>query len=158
MDNTTIRITSGKLFPFQFQFFAILLIIFSALLPIQNPYLVPLPLIPGLIIITGYYGVEICPKKKEYRVFNSFLLIKTGSWTAFDSIDNIFINSSYQTQKVYLRVTEGPTIRKKLYNAFLKFNDGTKVFLKSHKSRKALIEKLQKFSDHLELEIKDQTD
>ena len=156
--NSRINFRSGMIFPFQFQYFGILLIIFSILLITLNPYFSLLPLIPGLIILTGYYGLEIYPGKGEYRNFKSFLFIKTGPWIAYDGIEKIFINSSHETQKVYTRVTEGPTIRKKYYNAYLKFKNGDKVFLISRKNRISLIKKLSKLSDQLGLEITDNTE
>lgn len=155
MDDPKINLRSGTLFPYQFQYFAILLSIFSLLLIIYNPIYTPLPLIPALLIFTGFYGLEIIPDKKEYRIFNSFLFIKKGQWKKYTSIEKIYITSSFETQKVYTRVTEGPTIRKKYYNAYIKFEDGNKVFLQSNKSKKPLIKKLQKFSARLEIEITD---
>ena len=158
MDTSKIIFISGKLFPFQFQYFAGLLFIFTLLLLFLHPYYSPIPLILALIIFTGYYGLEINSVKKEYRTYNSILFIKTGSWESFDSIEKIFITTSSQTQKVYTRVTDGPTIRKKYYNAYLKFNGGDKVFLIAKKTKNSLIKKLRRLSDQLSLEITDNTD
>ena len=158
MGNSKIIFRSGKLFPFQFQYFGILLFILTLLLLFLHPYYSPIPLILALIIFTGYYGLEINSVKKEYRTYNSILFIKTGSWESFDSIEKIFITSSSQTQKVYTRVTDGPTIRKKYYNAYLKFNGGVKEFLIAKKTKNSLIKKLRRLSDQLSLEITDNTD
>jgi len=144
-ENSRISIRSGPIFPYQFQYFAILLIIFSFLLITVKPYLSILPLLPGLIILSSFYGLEIHPGKGEYRNFKSFLFIKTGSWIAYEGIENIFINSSHQTQKIYTRITEGPIIRKKYYNAYLKFRNGDKAFLISKKNKISLIKKISRF-------------
>ncbi len=128
MGISKITFRSGKLFPFQFQYFGIVLSIFTLLLLFLHPYFSPLPLIPALIIFTGSYGLEINSVKKKYRTYNSILFIKTGHGNHSIHIEMIFLTSSSQTQKVYTRVTEGPTIRKKYYNAYLKFGGGYRNF------------------------------
>lgn len=158
MDTSKIIIRSGNLFPFQFQYFAILLSIFSLLLLISYPFFSPLPLILALIIFTGSYGLEIMPDKKEYRTYNSLFFVKKGKWRTYNSVEKIFITTSSETQKVYTRVTEGPTIRKKYFNAFIKFEDGDKVFLISHKSKAAVIKKLHRLSDRIGQEITDHSE
>jgi hypothetical protein len=155
METAKITIRGGNLFPFQFQYFAILLLIFSLLLLISYPFFSPFPLILALIIFTGSYGLEIMPVEKQYRTFNSILFIKKGQWKTYTSIEKIYITTSSRSQKVYTRVTEGPTIRKQYYNAYLKFADGKKEFLQSKKTKRSLIKNLQKLNDHFGLEITD---
>jgi hypothetical protein len=156
METTKITFRSGNLFPFQFQYFAILLSVFSLLLLIAYPFLSPLPLILALVIFTGSHGLEIIPEEQRYRTFNSILFIKKGHWKTYTSIEKIYITTSSRSQKVYTRVTEGPTIRKQYYNAYLKFADGKKEFLQSKKTKSALIKNLTKLSEKLGLEITDQ--
>ena len=158
MDTSRIIFRSGNLFPFQFQYIAALLSIFSLLLLITYPYFSPLPLIPALIIFTGSYGLEIMPEKKEFRNYNSFLFLKKGHWKTYVSIEKIYITTSFKSQKIYTLVTGGPTIRKKYHNGYLKFTDGDKVFLQSKKHKKSLIKNLQKLSDRLDLEITDHSE
>jgi hypothetical protein len=155
MNSSKIIFRSGNLFPFQFLYFAVLLSIFSLLLLISYPYFSPLPLIPALIIFTGSYGLEIMPKNKKYRVYNSFLFVRKGKWKAYTAMERIIITTSSEVQKVYTRVTEGSTIRKKYFNAFIKFKDGDKVFLQSKKLKKSLLKDVHKLNEQLELEITD---
>jgi len=157
MSESKIIFRSGKLFPFQFQYFAVLLFIFTVLLLFLHPLYSPIPLIPALIVFTGDYGLEINSVKKEYRTFNSILFFKSGSWVSFDAIEKIFVNSSYSSQKVYTRVTEGPVIQQKSYNAYIKFKDGEKVFLTARKAKNSVIKKLSRLSEQLGLEITDHT-
>jgi hypothetical protein len=158
MDISKITFRSGNLFPFQFQYIAIVLSIFSLLLLIVYPFFSPLPLIPALIIFTGSYGLEIMPEEKQYRAFNSILSIKRGQWKSYSAIEMIYLTTSSRSQKVYTRVTEGPTIRKKYYNAYVKFADGNKEFLQSKKTKSVLIKNLEKLSDQVGLEITDHTE
>jgi hypothetical protein len=158
MDISKITFRSGKLFPFQFQYFAILLSIISLLLLISYPFFSPLPLILALTIFTGSYGLEFLTEEKRYRTFNSILFIKKGQWKPYSGIEKIYLTTSSRSQKIYTRVTEGPTIRKKYYNAFMKFTDGNKEFLQSKKTKSTLIHNLEKLSEKLELEITDHTE
>ncbi len=158
MDTSKVIFRSGGLFPFQFQYFAILLSIFSLLLLIRYPIFSPLPLIPALMIFTGSYGLEIIPEQKRYRAFNSILFIKKGQWKSYSAIEKIYITTSSRSQKIYTRVTDGPTIQNKYYNAYMKFSEGNKEFLQSKKHKKALIKNLQILSDKFGMEIIDQTE
>jgi len=158
MDISKITFRSGNLFPFQFHYFAILLSIFSLLLLIAYPFFSPLPLIPALIIFTGSYGLEIMPEEKRYRAFNSILFIKRGQWKSYSTIEKIYVTTSSRSQKIYTRVTEGPTIRKKYYNAYMKFADGNKEFLQSKNTKSVLIKNLEKLSDKFGLEITEHTE
>ena len=155
MNNSKIIFRSGNLFPFQFLYFAVLLMIFSLLLLISYPYYSPLPLILALIIFTGSFGLELKTEKKEYRIYNSFLFVKRGQWKNYNSIEKIYITSSISKQKVYTRVTGGPTIRKENFNAYLKFDEGETVLLRSYKNKKSLMNGLKKLSEKLGLEITD---
>jgi len=157
MSNTSSIIRSGKLFPFQFQYFGILLIIISVLLLIDYVYLAPVPLLPGIMMVTAWHGVELVPTEGKYRAFNSFILFKTGTWRSYDILEKLYITESFRTQKVYMLVTSGPTIRKKYYNGYLKFEDGTKLLLISRKSKPMVLDRLKKFNRHLKLEISDYT-
>ena len=158
MGSSTIIFRGDRLFPFQFQYFAVLLLIFTLLLLFLHPYYSPIPLIPALIIFTGYYGVEINAVKKKYRTFNSILFFKKGSWESFDDVEKIFVNSSFSSQKVYTRVTDGPIIRKKFYNAYIKFKAGENVFLTSRKTKNSIFKKLRRLSVQIGMKITDHTD
>ena len=70
-------------------------------------------------------------------------------------MERIIITTSSEVQKVYTRVTEGSAIRKKYFNAFIKFEDGNKVFLKSKKLKKSLLKYVHKLNEQLGLEITD---
>ena len=158
MDNSKINFKSGRLFPYQFHYFAVLLSIFSVLLLITYPFFSPLPLIPALIIFTGSFGLEIMPDKKEYRNYNSILFVRKGRWKNYTYIEKIYITKSFRTQKIYTRVTGGPIIRKEYFNAYMKFEDGDKIFLQSSNHKKLLIRSLQKLSKRIGLKITDHSE
>jgi len=69
----------------------------------------------------------------------------------------IYINSGVTSQKICTRVTEGMTVKRKEFNAYLKFGDGTKIFLISKKDKNRLNKRLKKLSDFLRLDIQDNT-
>ena len=61
------------------------------------------------------------------------------------------------SQKIYTRANLGTTFHNVEYDAYLKFENGEKVFLSNKKDKKELLEKLKKLAVFFELEISDNT-
>lgn len=93
-----------------------------------------------------------------YREYNSFFFLKFGDWTNFDEVEKIFINSKNVTQKIYTMITTGITTRNVEYNAFMKFGNGTKIYLMGKENKESLLKKLTKISDFLQIEVIDYTE
>jgi len=157
MKKLLFNLISGKYFPFQFQLLGLIFLIFGVLLIMYSLYISPLFLIISVFILTGYRGIEFDKERKVYRTYNSFLFMKFGQWTTYHDIENLFINSGISSQKVYTKVTEGITIKNMEYNAYLKFDDESKIHLKSSKNKKRLFKRLDKLSHYLGVDIIDYT-
>lgn len=141
----TIDIPTGRLFPFHFVAFGVGLLIGGIAVVAAGHMIVGLILIfIGAVIVTGYEGTEISTSAKTYREYNSFLFIKKGEIKRYAGIERIFINAGKVSQRMNPPLTAGTKTYTSIeYNAWLKFTDGTKVFLKSDRNKTRLINKLK---------------
>lgn len=151
-------IKSGRLFPFHFLILGgVFFLAGVALFPSQ----VMLPLIfitLGSIILTAYSGTEINTSAGTYREYTSILFIKKGKHKKFASIEKIFINAGKTSQKMYTAHTaSSATFTTLEYNAYLKFTDGSKVFLQSDKNKNRLLNKINEAAKNLDTLVVDTT-
>ena len=121
--------------------------------PLISPFLLAL----ALLIFTGYRGIQFNRLTKLYRTYNSFFFLKFGKWKEYIAIEMIYINSANVSQKIYTRITEGPTLSYVEYKAYILFNDGKKEFLTSSKNKNKLFEKITPLAQFTNLEIIDNT-
>lgn len=159
MNKSYVDIKSGCLFPIQFQFFGVLLIIITIVLFVTYPLWSILTLLLSLLIFTSTSGIEFNPTNKTYRPYHSFLFIKTGKALPYDEIEKIYINGSHVTQRIYTAHTaQSATFKNKEFDAYVKFTNGKKEYLLTDKKKELLIEKLRALSASLNIEITDNTD
>jgi hypothetical protein len=112
----------------------------------------------GLGMVTMYSGTEIDPAKKTYREYNSFLLLKTGSSSPYQFVEKIFINSEKTSQKMYTAHTlNSSTFHNVHYNAFIKFDNGEKIFLTTRKEKPKLMAMLTPIAQTLDTVVVDNT-
>lgn len=157
MDIRTIDIKSGRLFPFHFQLLSLVFLFMGMVLIMFSPYFSPIPLFLGGLILTGYRGIKFDRAPKVYRDYYSFLFFKFGKWKKYDHVEQIFINSSKVSQKVYTMVTSGTTIENLEYNAYIIFEDRKKLYLITDKNKDKLYKKLTKIADFFQSNIHDYT-
>lgn len=157
MEPETIDFKSGQLFPFHFQLLALVFILVGILSVIYMLFWSPILLLLGAFILSGFRGVDFNGREKIYREYNSFLFMKFGKWVKYDQAEKIYINSGSTSQKIYTQVTDGITVKSKEFNAYLKFDNGSKIYLASKKDKTRLIKRLQKLSDFFRLDILDNT-
>lgn len=136
---------------------ALVFILVGILSVIYNLLWSPILLLLGTFILTGFRGVDFNGQEKVYREYNSFLFVKFGKWLKYNQAEKIFINAGSTSQKIYTQVTDGITVKSKDYNAYLKFDNGSKIYLASKKDKNRLIKRLQKLSDFFRLDIQDNT-
>jgi hypothetical protein len=152
------QIDSGKLFPLQFQFFAVL-IAFGSVASIGFSWALSIVLaVLSVTILTARSGFIIDKNEKRYREYSSFLFLKTGTWENYANVDVLFINLSKVTQKLNSAHTStGITTEGVEYNGYLKFGNGEKVHIDSSKKKKVIIEKLNRLAAYLNVDIMDYT-
>jgi|SRR5688572_16347296 len=156
MSREQIDIKYGRLFPWPFLLIAVIILIASLPLIIEKPMAATILIAVSGFILTGYEGTVIDKTSRTYMEYKSFFFIKTGRKKKYADMEKIFINYSKSSQRLYTAHTNhSSTFSNVEFNAFLKFNDGEKVKLKSKRSKADLIKYLQPISSFLNIPIED---
>lgn len=114
--------------------------------------------VAGLALLTGHSGTEIDFANKTFREYNSFLFIRRGVTKNYNEVEKIFINKAKVSQKIYTAHTSSSsTFQSILFNAYLKFDDGRKLFLTSRKNKAKLIKLLNPVVTALAVDLTDNT-
>lgn len=112
--------------------------------------------VAGLTLLTRYSGTEIDAVSKTFREYDSYFFVRTGTTEKYDRIERIFINDEMVTTH-----TSHPSrlyfFRYAVYNAYLKFADGRKIFLTSRKDKVKLIKLLDPVVTALSVDLIDNT-
>lgn len=112
----------------------------------------------GLTVLTAYSGTEINFANNTYREYNSTLFIRKGASKKFCSIEKVFINKAKVSQRMYTAHTsKSSTFHHIIFNAYLKFDDGTKIFLTSRKNKDQLMKIMEPITTILAMDLADDT-
>ncbi|MEX2235689.1 MAG: hypothetical protein WD824_26260 [Cyclobacteriaceae bacterium] len=153
-----VDIKCGSVFPFPFLVLGAVFFIAGAAVFVTHPVISIVLIVAGVVILTAYEGTEINPASRTYREYNSFLFIKKGKAKKYNGIEKIFINKAKVSQRVYTAHTSNSAIFTDTeYNAYLKFNEGEKVFLFSGKNKTKLLKRLNDISRSLNTQVVDNT-
>ena len=156
MSRKQIDIKYGRLFPWPFLLIAIIIFIVAVSLIIEKPIVAGVLVAVSGFILTGYEGTVIDKTSRTYLEYKSFFFFKTGSKKKYSDVEKIFVNISKSTQRLYTAHTShSSTFSNVVFNAFLKFNDGEKIKLKSKRSKAQLIKYLEPISRFLNVPIED---
>ena len=153
-----IDIRYGSLFPWPFHFIAGIVLIIAASLIIERTIVALAFIILCGLVLTTSEGTEIDLKEKTFREYKSFFFIKTGTKEQYSGMEKIFINASKSRQQMYTAHTTKSSIYENIeYNAFLKFDDGTKVQLLQRRKKADLMKRVKKIASELDVLVDDQT-
>jgi hypothetical protein len=156
MSRKQIDIKYGRLFPWPFLLIAIIIFIVAVSLIIEKPIVAGVLVAVSGFILTGYEGTVIDKTSRTYLEYKSFFFFKTGRKKKYSDVEKIFVNISKSTQRLYTAHTShSSTFSNVDFNAFLKFNDGEKIKLKSKRSKAHLIKYLEPISRFLNVPIED---
>jgi uncharacterized protein YqfA (UPF0365 family) len=109
-----------------------------------------------LLIFTTHYRLRVDLDNKIFSDYVWILGFKHGRKEKFDQLEYLFIKKGMVSQTMSLRVAS-TTIRKEVYDGYLKFSDTKKIHLLSNDSKSDLVKRLQKISVMLDVRIKDYT-
>lgn len=110
----------------------------------------------ALLLLTGHSGTVFDRTKKTYREYNSYLFFRRGEDVAYNRVEKIFINSERLSQKVYTPHTlDSMTFHSVVYNAYLKFDNGRKIYLTTGRKKSALIGRLRPVAEFLQTTVHD---
>ena len=145
-------------FPWQAKLVGILVLI-GALNLISNYWWLSIILaVVGLILLTGHSGTQIDFVSKTFREYNSYLFIRRGVRKEYNQVESVFINKAKVSQQMYTAHTSSSsTFERVVFNAYLEFDDGIKLFLTSRKDKAKLIKFLNPVVTALSVELIDNT-
>jgi hypothetical protein len=114
--------------------------------------------IGAVFLFTGHSGTEIDGINKTFREYNSYLFVKFGETKKYNGIEKIFINGSKESQTMYTaHTTSSTTFTHLVYDAYLKFDNGEKIFLTGRKDKNKLIRVLEPVVKRLTVQVVDNT-
>ena len=157
MNNRVIDIKAES-FPWQAKLIGALLLMI-AIGTVSNFWWLSIILVIGaLFLFTGHSGTEIDNTNKTFREYNSYLFVKIGDAKKYNGIERIFINSSKESQTMYTaHTTSSSTFTNIVYDAYLKFDHGEKIFLTGRKDKQKLVKVLEPVVKKLNVELIDHT-
>lgn len=145
--------TSGYFSP-TINFVGGLLGILGAAVTTTSPLAGIIMLLLGFIVVTTHYRLSINFDKKIYHDYVWILGFKSGDKCNFENIEYLFIKKNRVRQTMNLRVASS-TIRKEVYDGYLKFSEDNKLHLLTKDSKNDLIKKLRSISTTLKVKIID---
>lgn len=145
--------TSGY-FPGTFIFTAVILCIVAVPVIFMNVIAGLIMLLVSVIIFSTHYRLAI---DLEHKVFYDHVWIlgfRSGEKKKFERIEYLFIKTNNVSQTMSLKAAS-TTIRKEVYDGYIKFSENEKVHLITKDNKKALIAKLLPISKALNLKVID---
>ena len=150
----TIDFKTADYFPWTFKFVGILLGI-GALVALTKLILVGVVLvIVAAILLSTNYRLSIDQANKQYKEYLWLLGMKRGDWLPFEQIDYLFIKKKYASQKMNMESLSN-TVRKPVYDAYLRFSEDHKLFVGSYENKSMIINKLKPVADQLGVDLVD---
>ena len=153
-----VDIRYGSLFPWAFQLIAGVVLIVAASLILERTAVAIAFIIVSGFVLTAAEGTEIDLSRKTFLEYKSFYFIKSGTRESFSGMEKIFINTSKSRQQMYTAHTTKSSIYENIdYNAFLKFDDGTKVHLLKKRKKDDLVKRINNIAAKLGVRVEDHT-
>lgn len=134
------------------------LLLFSGLWMMSVSILVALALVLlSVIIFTTHYRVSIDLEHKTFCDYLWILGFRRGERGRFDNLEYLFIKKNKVSQTMRLKVAS-TTIRKEVYDGYLKFSDTNKIHLLTMDDKAKLINRLKVIAQQLDSRVIDYSD
>lgn len=106
-------------------------------------------LVLGGSMVFTRYGLEINPVKKTYTIYTHLLGLKFGKPVSFHFIDKFYINQVTEQALATTRTGAKFDLKKKIYKAFIRLDNGEKIHLDTDKNEKKLKGRLDEYKNIL---------
>ena len=138
-------------------FLGVVLIFAGLLLLAANELVGLILLVLSVPILTTHYRLRIDFDNKSFHDYIWILGIKRGEKGKFETVEYLFIKTSKVSQTMYLE-SLSTTIRKDVFDGYLKFSADNKIHLMTLDSKDELIRKLRVIAEKLKARIIDYSD
>src|SRR5688572_12016585 len=108
----------------------------------------------SLVFLTTHYRFSVDLDKKVYHDYLWIAGFKNGEKKKYDVIEYVFIKKSSVSQTMHLRVASS-TIRKEVYDGYVKFSTDEKVHLLTLDSKGDLMSRLKAIASQLRVRLID---
>ena len=105
-------------------------------------------LVIGMVIVTAHYRIKIDFVRRIFYDYLWILGLKTGERGKFETIEYLYIKKNKVSQTMNLRALSS-TVRKEVYDGYLKFSEKQNIHLMTNDNKKILIKKLRVISTEL---------
>ncbi len=150
----TVNLKTSGYFPGTIQFLGVILLLAVAVVAFKSIIASLILALSSLVIFTTHYRLTVDYTNKVYHDYLWILGFKTGDKGKFENIEYVFIKKITVTQKMNLQSLSS-TVKKEVYDGYLKFSEKDKIHLMTRDSKKDLIEKLRAISRLLNVRIMD---
>jgi hypothetical protein len=138
-------------------FFGVILAFLGIVGAITNLWIGVIILIVCAIIFTTHYRVSVDFDNKVFLDYVWILGARRGDLKRFEAIEYIFIKASNVSQTMHVRIAS-TTIRKEVFDGYLKFSEEEKIHLMTMDDKDELIQKLNPIAKKLNAIIIDYTE
>ena len=139
-------------------YFVGIVLVFAGLLMLAANNLVGLGLlIVSVLILTTHYRLKIDFENKLFHDYLWILGMKYGEKGKFEKVEYLFVKTSKVSQTMYMK-SLSTTIRKDVFDGYLRFSADNKVHLMTLDSKDELIRKLKVIAGKVKTRIVDYTD
>ncbi len=108
----------------------------------------------GIVIITTHYRLAINLTAKTYHDYVWLFGLRFGEKGMFENIEYIFIKKIKVSQTINSKVSS-TTIRKEMFDCYLKLSEENKIHLLTIESKEELITRLRELSSKINTKIID---
>ena len=145
--------TSGY-FSWSIIFFGIVLAIAGLGVLFKSAVIGLILLLVSAIIFSTHYRLKIDFDNNVFQDYVWILGLKNGEKRKFENIEYLFIKRSLVSQTMNSLINSA-TIRKHVYDGYLKFSEKEKIHLITKENKEALIERLRAIASRLNVRIVD---
>jgi hypothetical protein len=110
----------------------------------------------SFVILTTEYRLRIDTEKQIYLEYLRILGFRSGTWQKFYRIEYFFIKKNKVRLDMHLRAAS-TSIRKDVFDAYLKFSEEDKIHVASMDSHDKLLKRIKPMADLLKTDIVDFT-
>jgi hypothetical protein len=135
-------------------FFGVFLAFMGIVGIISNLFLGIIILVVCVIIFTTHYRLNVDFDNKVFLDYVWILGFRRGDIKRFETIEYIFIKTSKVSETMHARIAS-TTIRKEVFDGYLKFSEDEKIHLMTMDDKNDLIQKLKPISEKLNSRIID---
>jgi hypothetical protein len=148
---------TSSFFPQGFRLVGFIIGGFGILLAFVQPWVGIPMIVASLVVGFTHYRLQVNVTSRQYREYVWFLGFRIGKPVQFENIEYFFIKTSKESQTMNSGRISTMTIRKNVFDGYLRFSEHDKVHIATRDDREAILKKITPMSAALKVPIMDYT-